>query len=88
MCMYLCIITTTIIIIIIILILIRVVGRWLSWLRHWVGNPGDRGRNAVTAITFNCAAIHFPPLCITYIKGQFLAYHDYVVWEVKDPLSR
>ena len=36
------------------------VGRKLSWLRHWVGDPGERGTNHVTAITFNCAAIHFP----------------------------
>ena len=29
-------------------------------------------------------------LCIIYsiIKGQFLSYHAYAVWEFKDPLSR
>ena len=27
--------------------------------RHWAGDPGDRDMNHVTAITFNCAAIHF-----------------------------
>ena len=31
----------------------------LSWLSHWVGGPGDRDVNPVTAITFSCAAIHF-----------------------------
>ena len=36
------------------------VGRYLSRLSHWVGDPGDTGRNPVTAITFSCAAIHFP----------------------------
>ena len=36
------------------------VGRHLSWLRHWVGNPRDWGTNDVTAITFTCAANHFP----------------------------
>ena len=36
------------------------------------------------------ANLDFPPLCITYsvIKGQLLWYHVYMVWEVKDPLSR
>ena len=44
----------------------------------------------VTTITFSCAAIHFPAVYITYsiIKGHFLSYHAYMVWEVKDPLSR
>ena len=32
----------------------------LSLLRHWIGDPADRDRNSVTAITFSCAAIHFP----------------------------
>ena len=34
----------------------------LSWLRHWVGDPGDRGTNFVTAITCSCPAIHFPAM--------------------------
>ena len=33
---------------------------WLSWLRHWVADSGDRGTNPVIAITFSCAAIHVP----------------------------
>ena len=30
------------------------------------------------------------PLCVTYsvIKQQFLSYHAYMIWEVKNPLSR
>ena len=36
----------------------------------------------VTAITFICAATY------SVIKGQFLSYHAYVVWEVKEPLSQ
>ena len=36
-----------------------VVGRWLSWLRQGIGDPGDTGKNPVTAITYSCAAIHF-----------------------------
>ena len=45
------------------------------------------GMNPVTAITFNCSAsaIHFPTYSI--IKGQFLSYHVYKVWEAKDPFS-
>ena len=35
------------------------VGRELSLLRHWVGDPGD---NPTTAIRRSCAAIHFPTL--------------------------
>ena len=51
---------------------------------------GKGVRIPVRAITFSCTAIHFPQLCITYsvIKGQFLSYHAYMVWEVKGPLSR
>ena len=30
-------------------------GRYLSWLRDWIGGPGDRGMNSVTEITFNHA---------------------------------
>ena len=30
-----------------------------SVIRHGVGNPGHRGANPVTAITFSCAAILF-----------------------------
>ena len=36
------------------------VGRWLILLWHWLGDPGDRVTNPITAITFSCAAIHFP----------------------------
>ena len=35
-------------------------GRYHCWLWHWVGNPVDMGTKPVTAITFSCAAIHFP----------------------------
>ena len=34
--------------------------RKLSWLRHWVGDPGNNGKNHVTAITFTSAAVNFP----------------------------
>ena len=35
-------------------------GRSLSWLRHWVGDPGESGTNPITATTFSCVPIHFP----------------------------
>ena len=62
-------------------------GRWLSWLEHEVSDPGDRARILVTAITYSCAEIHFPAV-YSVIKGQLLSYHAYMMWEVKDPLSR
>ena len=49
------------------------------------------GMNPVSAITFSCAAIHFISqlrIIFSVINGQFLSYHAYMVWEVKDPLSR
>ena len=36
----------------------------------------------VTELTNPC------PILIIFIKGQFLSYHAYIVWEVKDPLSQ
>ena len=47
---------------------------------------GGSFRHAITSCQFG-----FPLLCITYsiiIKGQFLSYHAYLVWEIIDPLSR
>ena len=69
------------------------VGRELNWLSYWVIDPSDRGMNPVSAITYGCAAIHFPTVYtpgITYIiiKCQFLSYHAYMVCEIKDRLSR
>ena len=31
-----------------------------GWLKHGVGDPGERGMNAISAIKFSCTAIHFP----------------------------
>ena len=35
------------------------VGRSLSWLWHWVDDPGNRGTNPVTSLIFSCVAIYF-----------------------------
>ena len=51
--------------------------------------PGDRGMNPLSAITCSCAAIHSTTgLTYSIIKGQLLSYHAYMVWDVKDALSR
>ena len=41
-----------------------------SWLRRGIGDPGDRVMNPINAITFSCAAIHFPTV-YSIINGQF-----------------
>ena len=48
---------------------------------------GTGVRIPVMAITLSVLQPISPP-CITYSKGQFLSCHAYMVWEVKDPLSR
>ena len=42
--------------------------------------------NPITAITFICAAIHFPAgYNLSLIRGQFLSYNAHIFREVKDP---
>ena len=36
------------------------VGGIAHMVKHWVGDADDRGMNPVIALTFSCAAIHFP----------------------------
>ena len=49
----------------------------------------DWGTNPVTTIAFSSAAIHFSTAYnLHHYQRQFLSYHAYKAWEVKDPLSR
>ena len=60
-------------------------GKLLYWLPK--EQPIKLSNPIASSFMNHCKNIY---LCITYsiIKGQFLSYDTYVIWEVKDPLSR